>query len=167
MTAALPTLRVAAVQMNSGADKSANIAAALGLIDQAAAGGARLVTLPEVWPYLGPSAGERFPGPILELLAARARKHGIYLHGGSMLESRPGEPRLFNTAVVFDPQGEVIARYSKIHIFDVTLDGIGGYKESENVAPGDEIVTVEIDGVQVGLAICYDLRFPELFRILA
>ncbi len=172
MTDALPTLRVAAVQMNSGADKSVNIATALGLIDQAAAGGARLVTLPEVWPYLGPSAGERdaaegFPGPTHELLAARARKHGIYLHAGSMLESRPGEPRLFNTAVVFDPQGDVIARYSKIHIFDVTLDGIGGYKESENVAPGDEIVTVEIDGVQVGLAICYDLRFPELFRILA
>ena len=147
MTAALPTLRVAAVQMNSGADKSANIAAALDLIDQAAATGARLVTLPEVWPYLGPSAGERdaaeaFPGPTLELLAERARRTAIYLHAGSMLESRAGEPRLFNTTVVFDPQGEIIARYSKIHMFDVVLDGVGGYEESENVAPGDEIVTV-------------------------
>ena len=172
MTALLPTLRVAAVQMNSGADKNANIAAAVDLIEQAAASGARFVTMPEVWPYLGPSAGERdaaegFPGPTFELMATQARKHGIYLHAGSMLESRAGEPRLFNTAVVLDPQGEIIARYSKIHMFDVTLDGVGGYKESENVAPGDEIVTVEIDGVQVGLAICYDLRFPELFRILA
>lgn len=172
MTAALPTLRVAAVQMNSGSDKSANIASAVALIDQAATGGARLVTLPEVWSYLGPSAGERdaaevFPGPTLDLMADKAREHGIYLHAGSILESRAGEPRLFNTTVVFNPQGEIIARYSKIHMFDVTLDGVGGYRESENVAPGDEIVTVDVDGVQVGLAICYDLRFPELFRILA
>ncbi len=172
MTAALPTLRVAAIQMNSGADKSANIAAALDLIDQAAASGARLITMPEVWPYLGPSAGERdaaevFPGPTLEQMADRARTHGVYLHAGSMLEARASEPRLFNTTVVFDPRGEIIARYSKIHMFDVSLDGAGGYRESENVAPGDEIVTFEVDGVQVGLAICYDLRFPELFRILA
>ena len=132
MTAAVPNLRVAAIQMNSGADKNANIAAALDLIDQAAASGARFVTLPEVWPYLGPSSGERdcaevFPGPTLGRLADRARKHGIYLHAGSMLESRPGEPRLFNTTVVFDPHGDVIAQYSKIHMFDVTLDGVGGY----------------------------------------
>jgi len=172
MTASLPTLRVAVVQMNSRDDKAANLATAFDLIDRAAGGGARFVSLPEVWPYLGPSGGERaaaepIPGPTVDRLAERAKAHGIYLHAGSMLEVRPGEPRLFNTTVVFDPNGEIITRYSKIHMFDVSLDGVGGYQESENVAPGDEIVTCEIDGVTVGLAICYDLRFPELFRILA
>jgi len=172
MTAPPPTLHVAVVQMNSRDDKDANLAAAVELIDRAAAGGARFVSLPEVWPYLGPTGGERaaaetIPGPAVDRLAERARSHRIYLHAGSMLEVRVDEPRLFNTTVVFDPNGEIIARYSKIHMFDVSLDGVGGYQESENVAPGDEIVTCEVDGVTVGLAICYDLRFPELFRILA
>lgn len=166
------TLRVAAVQMNSGADKDANIERALELIDRAAATGARLIALPEVWTYLGPSDGERtaaetVPGPTLDRLAERARRHGIYLHAGSVLETRPGEPRLFNTNAVFGPDGDLIAKYSKIHMFDVVLDGVASYRESENVTPGDEIVTCEIEGFTVGLAICYDLRFPELFRILA
>ncbi|MGI8475354.1 MAG: nitrilase-related carbon-nitrogen hydrolase, partial [Thermomicrobiales bacterium] len=72
-----------------------------------------------------------------------------------------------NTTVVFNPDGDIVARYSKIHMFDVVLDGVATYEESATVAPGDEIVTVDVDGVTVGLAICYDLRFPELFRILA
>ena len=165
-------LEVAVLQMNSGDDARANIAAALDLIDRAAAAGARLVVLPEVWPYLGPDEANRahaetIPGPITEQLAARAHRHGIYVHGGSIYETRPGDPGLYNTSVVIDPRGEIIARYSKIHMFDVVLDGVEQYKESATVTPGDEIVVVEIDGIQVGLAICYDLRFPELFRILA
>jgi predicted amidohydrolase len=163
---------VAVLQMNSGADKEENIAAALDLIDRAAADGARLVALPEVWPYLGPDDANRdhaesIPGPITELLAERARRHGIYVHGGSIYELRTGDPGLYNTAVVIDPHGEIIGRYSKIHMFDVVLDGIAQYQESATVTPGDEIVLVEIDGCRVGLAICYDLRFPELFRVLA
>lgn len=165
-------LNVAVLQMNSGADKDANIASALSLIDQAAGAGARLVVLPEVWTYLGPDEGNRpsaetVPGPVADLLADRARTHGIFLHGGSILETRPDEPGLFNTSLVFDPNGDLIARYSKIHMFDVVLDGDAKYMESATVTPGDEIVTVDIDGFTVGLAICYDLRFPELFRILA
>ena len=166
-------LNVAIVQMNSQADKSANIAAALDLIDRAAATGARLVALPEVWPYLGPDGDSReqaetIPGPIIELLAERARRHGIYIHGGSIYETRPGDPGMYNTTVVIDPTGEIIARYSKIHMFDVVLDGAAEYQESATVTPGDQIAAItEIDGVPVGLAICYDLRFPELFRILA
>ncbi len=165
-------LNVAVLQMNSGADKEANIATALDLIDRAARRGARLVVLPEVWTYLGPDEGNRpnaepVPGPVSDLLADRARRHGIYVHGGSYLESRQGEPGLLNTSLVFSPDGDIIARYSKIHMFDVVLDGDAKYMESATVTPGDEIVTLDIDGVPVGLAICYDLRFPELFRILA
>jgi predicted amidohydrolase len=165
-------LSVAVVQLNAGDDKDANIEAALDSIDRAAATGARLVVLPETWTYMGPdegvaAAGEPIPGPLTELLAERARRHGIYLHAGSFYESAPGEPRAFNTTVVFDPTGEIIARYRKIHLFDVDLAGDASYRESATVAPGDEIITVAIDGVTVGLTICYDLRFPELFRILA
>jgi deaminated glutathione amidase len=165
-------LNVTIIQMNSQDDKQANIAAALDLIDRAAEVGARLVALPEVWPYLGPDDVNRnqadpIPGPITELLAQRARRHGIYVHGGSIYETRPGDPGMYNTTVVIDPTGEIIARYSKIHMFDVVLDGVAEYRESATVTPGDEVVVTEIDGILVGLAICYDLRFPELFRILA
>jgi predicted amidohydrolase len=165
-------LRVAAVQMNSRADQAENVATALTLIDQAAAGGARLVALPEVWTYLGPEEGNRehaepIPGTTIDLLADRARKHGIYLHCGSVYEARAGEPKVFNTTVVLSPDGDILGKYSKIHMFDVVLDGVASYQESATVAPGDEIVTVDVDGFTVGLAICYDLRFPELFRILA
>ena len=165
-------LNVAIIQMNSQDDKQANIAAALDLIDRAAETGARLVALPEVWPYLGPDDANRdqaetIPGPITELLAQRARRHGIYIHGGSIYETRSSDPRMFNTTAVIDPTGEIIARYSKIHMFDVVLDGVAEYRESATVTPGDEVVVTEIDGILVGLAICYDLRFPELFRILA
>ncbi|MCO5220802.1 MAG: carbon-nitrogen hydrolase family protein [Thermomicrobiales bacterium] len=162
---------VAVLQMNSGEDKAANIDTALRLIDQAAATGARLVVLPEIWTYLGDEAGNRpnaesIPGPVTGALAEKARQHGIYVHGGSILEQREGEPKLFNTTVVIDPSGEIVAKYSKIHMFDVVLDGVASYRESNTVQRGDEIVTFDLDGVTVGLAICYDLRFPELFRIL-
>src|SRR5829696_6033712 len=167
-----PGLNIAIIQMNTQDDKHANIAAALDLVDRAAATGARLVALPEVWPYLGPDdvvrdQAEPIPGPITEVLAQRARRHGIYIHGGSIYESRPGDPGMYNTTFVLDPIGEIIARYSKIHMYDVVLDGVAEYQESATVTPGDEIAITEIDGVLVGLAICYDLRFPELFRILA
>lgn len=169
---AVAPLNVAVLQMNSGSDKDANVATALDLIDQAAGHGARLVVLPEVWTYLGPDDGNRpnsdsIPGPLTEILADRARRHGIFVHAGSFLETRPDEPGLYNTSLVFNPDGDIIARYSKIHMFDVVLDGDAKYMESATVSPGDEIVTLDIDGMPVGLAICYDLRFPELFRILA
>jgi predicted amidohydrolase len=163
---------VAVIQMNSGDDKAENVATALDLIDRAAARGADLVVLPEVWPYLGPEDASRdnaepLSGPIVTQLAERARRHGVYIHGGSIHELRPGDPGMYNTSVVIDPAGNIIARYSKIHMFDVVLAGDAKYQESATVTAGDEIVTVEIAGTPVGLAVCYDLRFPELFRILA
>ncbi|CAA9562588.1 MAG: Aliphatic amidase AmiE [uncultured Thermomicrobiales bacterium] len=166
------SLSVAAVQMNSGADKVANVETALRLIDRAAAGGARLIALPEVWTYLGPEEGERenaepIPGPTTDRLAERARRHGVWIHAGSIVETRAGDPRLRNTTAVLAPSGEVVARYTKIHLYDVVLDGVATYQESATISPGDEIVTVDVEGVTVGLTICYDLRFPELFRILA
>jgi predicted amidohydrolase len=164
-------LQVAIVQMNSGDDKAANITAAMAGIERAAAMGARLVSLPEVWTNLGPDEGnaaaaETIPGPLTDQLGATARDLGIYLHAGSMLERVEGEDRLYNTTVVFDPTGAIVGAYRKIHMFDVDLVEATSYRESATIAPGDEIVTVEIDGVTVGLTICYDLRFPELFRIL-
>ncbi|CAN5729153.1 carbon-nitrogen hydrolase family protein [soil metagenome] len=166
------TLSVALVQMNSGDSKEQNVSDALAGIDRAAATGARLVTLPEVWSYLGPESGKRdaaetIPGPLSDLLADRARRHGIFLHAGSVYERVEGEPRIYNTTVVYDSNGKEIGRYRKIHLFDVDLDSDAAYNESTSVAPGEEIVTFEIDEIIVGLTICYDLRFPELFRILA
>jgi deaminated glutathione amidase len=168
----MAVLKVAIGQMNSGADKAANISTALELIDRAAASGARLVVLPEVWTYLGPEEANRenaepIPGPVSDMLAARARRHGIYIHAGSMYEIEPGDPAMYNTAILIDPQGDIVARYRKIHMFDVVLDGDAKYQESATVSAGHEVVTATIDGVTVGLATCYDLRFPELFRILA
>jgi predicted amidohydrolase len=166
------SLPVAAIQMNSRDDKAVNLETALRLIDQAANSGARLVALPEVWTFLGDDAGtfetaEPIPGPTVDLLAERARRHGIYIHGGSIAERIAGSPRLANTTVVLGPDGDILAQYRKIHLYDVVLDGVATYQESATIFPGDEIVTVDIDGVRVGLTICYDLRFPELFRILA
>jgi predicted amidohydrolase len=166
------SLRVAAVQMNSRNDKAQNIETALRLIDRAAAEGARLIALPEVWTFLGDDEGSRaaaepVPGPTIELLAERARRHDVYIHTGSIQESRPGDPRMFNTTALIDPRGDLIAKYSKIHMFDVVLDGVASYQESATVSPGDEIVTADVDGFTVGLTICYDIRFPELYRILA
>jgi predicted amidohydrolase len=165
-------LQVAIVQMSSQDDKTANIAAAIAGIERAAAGGARLVSLPEVWTYLGPDAGnaaaaETIPGPLTDQLGALARDLGIWLHAGSVYERVEGEDRLSNTTVVFDPEGGIAATYRKIHMFDVDLEEATSYRESATIAPGEEIVAVDVDGVTVGLTICYDLRFPELFRILA
>ncbi|MFN8592966.1 MAG: carbon-nitrogen hydrolase family protein [Thermomicrobiales bacterium] len=165
-------ISVALAQMNSGSDREQNLSVALDLIDRAAAAGARLVVLPEVWLYLGPEEGNRahaepIPGPITDLLAERARRHRIYVHGGSIYETRRDAPGMFNTAVVINPDGDIIAKYSKLHMFDVVLDGVAQYTESATVTPGDGLAIADIDGFPVGLAICYDLRFPELFRILA
>lgn len=174
MSAGAPgTLRIAAVQMNTGSDKERNIETGLGLIDRASAEGARLIALPEVWTYLGTEEGgieaaEPIPGPVTDRLAERARRHDVYIHAGSIQERIDGDPaRTWNTTVLIDPSGEIIARYRKIHLFDVVLDGVAAYQESATVAPGDEIVTAQVDDLTVGLTICYDIRFPELYRILA
>jgi predicted amidohydrolase len=163
---------IAAVQFNPRDDKIANIDKALALIDDAAGSGARLVVLPEIWTYMGEPEHiwdnvEPIPGDLTNRLSERARRHGIFLHAGTFAERVEGDERVRNTAVVFDPEGEIIATYRKIHMFDVTIDGVATYEESATVSPGDEIVTFSLDGITVGLATCYDIRFPEIFRILA
>jgi predicted amidohydrolase len=110
---------------------------------------------------------EPVPGPVTERLADTARRHRIYLHCGSMHELVTGEPRVFNTTALLDPDGNLIATYRKIHLYDVAIGENVVSQESATVAPGDELVVVDIDGVRLGLTICYDLRFPELYRLLA
>ena len=169
-------LRVAAVQLNSRDDKSANIAAAEAGITRAAELGAHLVVLPELWTYLGPAEANRrnaepIPGPVSELLAALARRYGLVLHGGSMLELPPGsqgDAHPYNTSLLFGPDGRLLTTYRKLHLFDAAPDETAApYQESATVSAGNAIVTAEIEGLKLGLATCYDLRFPELFRALA
>ena len=166
------TLRVAAVQMSSGGDKATNVRDAVALIERAASMGASLVALPETWTYMGDSdgtrdAGESIPGDTTERLADAARRNGVWVHGGSIFEVAEGEPRVYNTTVVISPDGDIAARYRKIHLFDVSIGDNVLSQESATVAPGDEIAVIDIDGVKLGLTICYDLRFPELYRLLA
>jgi len=171
-------MRVSILQMNPGADKAANIAQATRLLDAAAADRPDLVTLPEMWTCLGgdhaakqaqaeplpPAGSNQLGGPAYEWLRQTARARGIHVHGGSMGEQAEG--RLFNTTVVFDPQGSEVARYRKIHLFDITTPDGTGYRESSTYGGGQDVVTFDAAGVRVGLAICYDVRFPELFLAL-
>jgi predicted amidohydrolase len=164
-------MRAAAVQLHSTPDRDRNLAAADRLTREAAAAGAELVVLPEKWPALGTpdqtiAAAEPFDGPILQWAKAIAGELGIDLVAGSFSE-RTGEERGANTSVHIGPDGELKASYRKIHMFDVEVGG-RVYKESEHEAPGDEIVLSQTaDGTNLGLTICYDVRFPELYRILA
>jgi predicted amidohydrolase len=165
-------IRVACVQMTSRADKAANLETADRLVAQAAATGADVVVLPEKWNAIGDAAVYHATaepldgGESVAAMAGWARTHGITLVGGSIAERREGRDKLSNTSLVFDPQGEVVAVYRKIHLFDVEVGGVV-YRESEAEEPGDEAVVAEAEGWRVGLSVCYDVRFPELYRILA
>jgi deaminated glutathione amidase len=165
-------VRVAAVQLNSTADQVANMAAADRLTRAAAADGAQLIVLPEKWTAMGSqedlrASAEGLDGAAIEWARAIARELSVDLVAGSILERVPGQEKLANTSVHVDPSGEVRATYRKLHMFDVEVGG-RSYRESELEEPGDEIVMSRTDsGVELGLSICYDLRFPELYRILA
>lgn len=165
------SFRIAACQMNSRSDREANLATADRLIDEAAAMGAQMVGLPEMFNLLGTNeeilaGGEAVPGPTSRFLAQKARQHGIYLHGGSFMEKVEGKNKVWNTTLVFDPNGEVVARYRKIHLFDIHIEGKVDSKESDIVEAGREMVTFETEHGYFGLSICYDIRFPELYRAL-
>jgi predicted amidohydrolase len=162
-------LRAAAVQLNSTNDKARNLAAAERLVRAAAADGAELVALPEKWNLLGAgeeilAGAEPLDGPSLSATRAWARSLGIHLLAGSISER--GEQRAFNTSVLIGPDGEDLAVYRKIHMFDVDAGGVS-YRESAHEEPGSEVVTAPVGGLIAGMSVCYDLRFPELFRILA
>lgn len=187
-------LRLSIIQLTPGADKARNIGQVRELIDAAvAADRPDMVALPEIWTCLGgdratkfaaaeilpPNGGakrsspdgdaERLPsdgdgGAAYEFLRDTARRHRIHVHGGSIGEL-VGE-KLFNTTVVFDPDGTEIARYRKIHLFDITTPDGQGYRESAVYGAGNEIVTFRVGDITIGLSICYDMRFPELYLAL-
>jgi deaminated glutathione amidase len=164
-------MRAAAVQLNSTDDYDRNLEVAGRLVGEAVADGAELVVLPEKWTVLGPaeairSHAEPLGGPALTTAAGWAREHGIVLVAGSIPELVADQQKLANTSVMFGPDGGRLAVYRKIHMFDVDVGDVS-YRESEIEGAGDQIVVGEGEGIMVGLTICYDLRFPELFRILA
>ncbi|MCW5808479.1 MAG: carbon-nitrogen hydrolase family protein [Deltaproteobacteria bacterium] len=169
------SLRIGAVQMRSTDDLGANLAACTGLIDEAAAGGARLVVLPECFAFLGSREGDKLAvaeavpgsGRIAGTLREAAARRGVWIVGGGMPEVVAGDAvRTYNTAVVVDPRGEIAASYRKIHLFDVDIPGGATLRESDATARGDQLVVVDVEGAAVGLSICYDVRFPELYRAL-
>lgn len=161
----------AAVQMLASGDKADNMAQAAKWIRAAAARGAQVVALPEVFIWRGEKKEEwRFAepiaGPTTEALASLARELHIYLLGGSILEEIPNSHKIYNTSLLFDPQGRLVATYRKIHLFDVEIEGGVTAKESDTRQFGSEIVVAETGLGRMGLTICYDLRFPELYRAL-
>jgi predicted amidohydrolase len=162
----------AAVQLSATADKDTNFAAAARLARPAAERGAALIVLPELFFWRGlrdeeAGAAESVPGPTTERLAALAAELGVYLVGGSILEAAPGAGKAYNTCPVFDPRGALLATYRKVHLFDVDITGHVCVRESDTRAPGSQAVTVATDLGVLGLSICYDLRFPELYRRLS
>jgi deaminated glutathione amidase len=165
-------IRVACVQMTSRQDKAANLARAEALVARAASTGADVVVLPEKWNLIGSADDYRAAaeplegGESVEAMARWARTLGITLVGGSITERREGRAKLSNTSCVFDAEGEFVAVYRKIHLFDVEVGG-HVYRESEAEEPGTEPVVARAEDWTIGLTVCYDVRFPELYRILA
>ena len=165
-------MRVAAVQLNASADVAANMAVADRLTRAAAADGASLIVLPEKWTAMGSqedlrASAQALDGAAIEWARAIARELSVELVAGSILERVAGQEKLANTSVHVNPHGEIRAVYRKVHMFDVEVGG-RSYRESELEQPGEEIVLSRTaEGLELGLSICYDLRFPELYRILA
>jgi deaminated glutathione amidase len=166
-------VRVACVQLNASESKADNIERAGLLVARAAATGADLIVLPEKWNGIGPpdflraNAESLDDGETVDAMRSWARDHKLTIVGGSIAERREGRDKLSNTSIVFDPDGEIAAVYRKIHMFDVEVGG-QLYRESESEEPGEEASRViDVEGWKLGMTVCYDLRFPELYRILA
>ena len=163
-------MKIAAIQMPVGMDKRENLRTAAELVRRAAEQGARIAVLPEM--FFCPYANEYFPqyaeeqgGPAFEAMAGMARQNSLTLVAGSMPERDGG--RLYNTGFVFDPQGQLIARHRKVHLFDINVQGGQRFCESDVFTPGKDVTVFEADGHRFGLCICFDIRFPELFRRMA
>ncbi|PLY41947.1 acyltransferase [Janthinobacterium sp. ROICE36] len=163
---------VAAIQMISSPSVEDNLATARRLVAQAAAGGAQLVVLPEYWAIMGKQETDKLAhaeqpgsGPIQDGMAQMARQHGIWLIGGTLPLISGAEGKVLNTTLVYDPQGESAGRYDKIHLFGFKR-GTESYNESRTIVPGAQVRTIEMPFGRVGLSICYDLRFPELYRAM-
>ncbi len=165
-------LQVALVQLDAGSDAADNVASAAHLADVAAAAGARFVALPEYLQFRGSDDGYRasarpIPGPWTDAFASVARSRAAWILVGSLAETSGDPMRPYNTSVLIAPDGSIATTYRKIHLFDVTVEDGPVDRESDRVSPGDRAVVAEVDGIRVGLSICYDLRFPDLYRALA
>ncbi len=169
-------LRVAAVQMSSQDDVKANLGRAAELVARAADAGAELVLLPENFAHFGPEDGKRAlaenidhaaDGPILSAVAEAAARARVHIIAGGMPERAADAARPYNACVVVSPQGKVVGKYRKVHLFDVDVGDGNSYCESASTTAGDEPAIVDVAGFSVGLSVCYDLRFPELYRRLA
>jgi deaminated glutathione amidase len=165
-------LPVALVQLDATGDVDANIQRAAALASEAAAAGARLVVLPEYLHYRGSDDGFRasarpIPGAFTHAFSAVARRHDTWIVAGSVAETSDDPARPYNTSALIAPDGSIAAIYRKIHLFDVSVDDGPADTESARVSPGVEAVVADVDGATIGLTVCYDLRFPELYRTLA
>jgi nitrilase len=163
---------VAAVQMISSPVVEENMETARRLLAKAAATGAKVVSMPEYWPIMGMSDEDKVAhaeqpgnGPLQDFLAAQAREYGIYLIGGTVPLVSGDAGRILNTTMVYDPQGKPVGRYDKIHLFSFSK-GSEAYDEACTIVPGQNVGSFEAPFGRVGLSICYDLRFPELFRAM-
>ena len=166
-------MHIASIQMVSTTQVDANLKRADALLDEAARRGARLAVLPEYFCLMGAAEGDKVAvreqpgsGPIQQFLADAARRHGLWLAGGSMPLVCPDPGRVLNTTLVFNPQGQQVARYDKMHLFAFQR-GAERYAEADSIAPGSQPAAFDCDGLRIGLSICYDLRFPELYRALS
>ena len=164
--------KVAAIQMISSPDVAHNIATARRLVAEAAAGGATLVVLPEYWPIMGMSESDKVGhaeqqgrGAIQDFMANTAREHGIWLVGGTLPLVSSDAAKVMNATLVYDPDGRPSGRYDKIHLFGFTR-GEESYDESRTIVAGEDITLFDAPFGRVGLAVCYDLRFPEMFRAM-
>ena len=167
------TMRVAAIQMCSTGNRDANLIRARALMEEAVEDGAELISLPENFPFIG-REGEQVrvaedldDGPSVQCLREFAVQHRVAIVGGSIPLKAADASKVTNTCLVFGPDGQVVARYDKMHLFDVSVDEEHAFQESSYVEPGKRIVTASLLGRTVGLSICYDLRFPELYRAQA
>ena len=164
--------KIALVQMDTQNDKGKNMETALWYADEAAKEGALLVCFPEVMNLIGRNVGEGggrepVPGYSTKLLMEKAKEKGIFIHGGSITEEIPGERRAYNTSVLIGPDGRILSEYRKLHTFDITLADGKAFRESDRVCPGESMETVTTELGVFGISICYDVRFPELYRLLA
>lgn len=162
--------QIGVIQMDTRDNYEANMEAACRFIDEAAAKGAKLVAFPEVFNYIGvePREAEEIPGgPTISLMAKKAREHKIWIHCGSISEVNPNGEKKYNTTVLLNPDGEEVARYRKLHAFDITLQDGTETRESDRMQIGQDIVMVDTELGKIGLSICYDIRFPELYRYMA
>ena len=165
-------VRVAAAQLAAGPNPEENVDNAIALVRRAAREGAGYVQLPEYFNYRGPtsryaSVAESIPGPTTNRLGELARELEITLHVGSLFERADEADKSYNTSVVLGPSGQIVATYRKVHLFDVNVPGGIEHRESRHISPGDQLVVTHVDGFTLGMSVCFDLRFPELYRELS